>query len=642
MATVRPYGEWASPITPALIAAESRLLAEVALDGEAVYWLEGRPQEGGRMAIVRHLAGATTELTSPPWNARARVHEYGGGALVAAGGRVWFTNFADQQIYELESAGGIRTLSQAPGTRFADGILDRRHDRLIAVAERHRDQEAAEPQNFLASVPLTGGSPTVLESGADFYSTPRLAPGSTHLAWVSWNHPDMPWDATSLWVAAVTPGGSLESAALVAGGPDESIVQPSWSPDGALYFLSDRTGWWNIYQWRDGRVRPVVTMEAEFGRPPWTFKSPTYGFLDGRRIAATCSRKGGWELAIIDTDSGGLRILPTPYTEISHVHASGRSVVFIGGSPVEPPSVVRLAPDTGRLDVLARASAPVVEPRYLSVPEPTEFDTEGGRTAHALFYPPTNPDFTAPLDARPPLIVMCHGGPTSAASTALDLRLQFWTSRGFAVLDVNYGGSSGYGRPYRERLHGAWGVVDVMDCLNGARALVAAGRVDRERLAIRGGSAGGYTTLCALTFHNLFKAGASYYGVSDLEVLARDTHKFESRYLDRLVGPYPDRRELYRARSPLNSAALLSSPVLFLQGLDDKVVPPNQAELMVAAMKARGVPVAHVVFEGEGHGFRRADTIQRALEAELYFYSRVLGFTPADSLPGVEIANLDE
>ncbi|HIC94777.1 MAG TPA: S9 family peptidase, partial [Anaerolineae bacterium] len=464
----------------------------------------------------------------------------------------------------------------------------------------------------------------------------------TRLAWLTWNHPNMPWDGTELWVAKLRADGSLGRAGRVAGGPRESIFQPEWSPDGILHFVSDRTGWWNLYRWRDGRVEPLTEMEAEFGRPQWVFGMSTYAFESAGRIICAYTRQGTWHLASLDTATRRLEPIETPYTEIAYVRAAPGRAVFLAGSPTEPASIVQLDLATGRIEVLRRSSETAIDPGYLSSPQAIEFPTEGGLTAYAFFYPPRNRDYVAPPDERPPLLVMSHGGPTSAASTTLNLEIQYWTSRGIAVLDVNYGGSTGYGRAYRERLEGRWGIVDVDDCVNGARYLVERGLVDGQRLAIRGGSAGGYTTLCALTFRDVFKAGASYFGVSDLEALTKETHKFESHYLDRLVGPYPERRDLYRDRSPIHFAHRLSCPVIFFQGLEDKVVPPSQAELMVQALRAKGLPVAYVTFEGEQHGLRRAESIKRALDAELYFYARIFGFEPADPVEPVPIENLDD
>jgi dipeptidyl aminopeptidase/acylaminoacyl peptidase len=486
------------------------------------------------------------------------------------------------------------------------------------------------------------GETQVLVSGNDFYSSPRLSPDGKQLAWLTWNHPNMPWDGTELWVAQLRADGSLGQRQQVAGGVDESVFQPQWSPDGVLYFVSDQSGWWNLYRAQAGewRVEPLCEMEAEFGVPQWGFDMSTFAFESARRLICTFVQAGNSYLASLDTETLELEPIEVPYSLLAGLRAAPGRAVFVGGSPTKPEELVQLDLNTGQRYVLRRSEELSVDAGYLAVPRAIEFPTENGLTAHAFFYPPKNRDYAAPPDERPPLFVISHGGPTDARSDVLSWRVQYWTSRGFAVLDVNYGGSTGYGRAYRQRLNGQWGVVDVDDCVNGARYLLGLGLVDGQRLVIRGGSAGGYTTLCALTFRDVFKAGASYFGIGDLEALARDTHKFESRYLDRLVGPYPERRDLYRERSPINFTERLACPVIFLQGLDDQVVPPNQAEMMVQALRAKGIPVAYLPFEGEQHGFRRAENIKRALDAELYFYSRVFGFDLAEPIEPITIENL--
>ncbi len=513
---------------------------------------------------------------------------------------------------------------------------------MVCVREDHT-VAGREAVNAIVSLDLDGGGDgdaQVLVSGNDFYAAPRLSPDGTRLAWLTWNHPNMPWDGTELWVGELRADGSLGRTERVAGGPAESIFQPEWSPGGVLHFVSDRTGWWNLYRWRDGRIEPLAEMAAEFGLPQWVFGMATYGFASAERIICAYTEGGTDHLAALDTATGRLAPIDTPYAEIGAVRVGPGRALLLAGSPTEPTSLVQLDLATGQCEVLRRSSGVPVDPGYLSPPQPIEFPTEGGLTAHAFFYPPRNPDYVAPPGERPPLLVISHGGPTGATSSTLDLRIQYWTSRGIGVLDVNYGGSTGYGRAYRGRLEGRWGVVDVDDCANGARYLVGRGAVDGDRLIIRGGSAGGYTTLCALTFRDVFQAGASYYGVSDLEALAQETHKFESRYLDRLVGPYPERADLYRERSPIHFTDRLSCPVIFFQGLEDPVVPPSQAEQMVEALRAKGLPVAYVPFEGEQHGFRRAEHIKRALEAELYFYAQVFGFALAEPVEPVPIENL--
>jgi dipeptidyl aminopeptidase/acylaminoacyl peptidase len=651
---IAPYGSWESPVKSDLIARGAIGVGMTAVAGEDVYWLEVRPAEAGRSVVVRRTPeGLTADATPQGFSARTRAHEYGGGDYAVRGGEVFFSNFEDQRLYRVAAEGGTGPRPLTPAgvdLRFADVIFDDRRRRLIAVREDHTGG-GHEPVNTLVAIDTEAGDAgdagTVLASGYDFYSSPRLSPDGRRLAWLAWRHPNMPWDGTELWVADVTEGGALAGAELVAGGADESIFQPEWSPAGVLHFVSDRSGWWNLYRAEAGRggARRVVALcerEAEFGQPQWGFGMATYAFISEDRIVCARAERGLARLAELDAAGGSLREIETPYTDISSVRAqagAGR-VVFRAGSFTTPASIVSLDAATGAAEVLRRSNDLRIDEGYLSRGEPVEFQTEGGRTAHAFYYAPRNKDFDAPAGELPPLLVNSHGGPTASAPAALGLKIQFWTSRGFAFLDVNYGGSTGFGRDYRRRLDGAWGVVDVDDCVNAARHLVGRGAADPARCAISGGSAGGYTTLCALTFRDQFRAGASYYGVSDLAALVRDTHKFESRYLDRLVGPYPAREDLYRERSPIHHTERLACPVIFFQGLEDRVVPPNQAEMMVDALRRKGLPVAYVAFPGEQHGFRRAENIRRALDAELYFYSRVFGFEPAGEIEPVEIENL--
>ena len=594
------------------------------------------------MVIVRHSPdGATVDVTPEPYSARTRVHEYGGGAFLVSEGTVFFSNFADQRLYRQERGAEPVPITPEAPLRYADGASDGKRGRIICVREDHSGE--GEPSNAIVAVDVEGKlAQEVLYSESDFCAAPRVSPDGRSLAWLAWDHPNMPWDSTTLHLADFDAEGRLGATRTVAGGPNESVLQPLWSPDGELYFVSDRSGWWNLYRWVDGEARLVLEMEAEFARPQWQFDPAAYGFLDGGRIACSYVELGVWNIGVIEAGSKGLTHLDLPYSEMGRgeLRTSGNRVVFAAGAPDTPMTMVSLDLSTGAMETLQQAHELEVDAAYLSSPEAIEFETTGGGTAHAFYYPPRNGDFAAPEGERPPLLVKSHGGPTAAASTALDLGIQFWTSRGFGVVDVNYGGSTGYGTEYRRRLNGSWGIVDVDDCVSAARFLADRGDVDEERLAIDGGSAGGYTTLAALTFHNVFKAGASYYGVSDLEALAKETHKFESRYLDSLVGPYPERKDLYVERSPINHTQLLSCSLLLLQGLEDEIVPPNQAEMMFEAVKAKGLPTAYVPFEGEQHGFRRSENIKRALEAELYFYSRVFGFEPADSIEPVAIENL--
>ena len=638
-----PYGSWSSPITSDLIVASSIGLGEIFLDGADVYWLEFRPQEGGRSVVVRRAAnGTAVDQTPAGFNVRTRVHEYGGGAYLASGGVVYFCNDADQRLYRQEPGAAPVAISSEPaqsrGMRYADGVIDAPRGRMICVREDHM-AEAQEPENTLVELAVDGSRPQrVLQSGRDFYAAPRLSPDGRRLAWLEWRHPNMPWIGCELWVAEFARDGSLGAKRLVAGGDDESIFQPEWSPDGTLYFVSDRAQatlserWWNLFRVRrdaldtGAPVEPVFPLAAEFGRAQWQFRLSTFAFVSASQLVCTYVRDGVSRLSVVDLSSLEARPIATEYEDISWLRAKSDRVYFRGGSPTAPPAVVELDPGTGRKTVLKLSTTEEVEDyrKYFSVPEPVTFETDNGLQAHGLLYAPCNADFAPPADELPPLLVHCHGGPTSAASPTLSWGTQYWTSRGFAVLDVNYGGSTGYGREYRLRLQGNWGIVDVADCVNGARHLAALRRVDPARWAISGASAGGYTTLAVLTFRKEFKTGASYYGVSDLEALAKDTHKFESHYLDGLIGPYPERRDLYVARSPVHGARLLSVPVAFFQGAEDRVVPSQQAEEMVEALRQRRIPFLYLLFDGEQHGFRRADNIKRALDAELYFYATFL------------------
>ncbi len=634
--SVAPYGEWASPITADHIVSHGVGLGAVALDGDDVTWTEGRPAEGGRVVVVRRAGdGTVADMSPPPFNARSRVHEYGGGAFLVHRGSLFFCNFADQRLYRQAPGGAPEALTPEGPWRYADMVLDQARERLTCVCEDHGAD--GQPVNTLVAVALTGGAARVLAQGHDFYAAPRLSPDGGRLAWLAWDHPNMPWDGAELWVAEVAVDGGLGAARRLAGGDGEALFQPAWSPQGRLHFVSDRSGWWNLYREGAGGPEPICPMAAEFGQPQWVFGRATYGFDGaGGMVAAYCV-EGVWRLARLDPESGTLEDYDTPYTTFESVRAGGGRAVFIGAGPTVAPEVVALDLATGGLTVLRRSLAVEPDPGILSAPEAIEFPTESGETAHGFYYPPRNPDFTGPPSTRPPLLVSSHGGPTGASTGELDLSIQYWTSRGLAFLDVNYRGSTGYGTRYRRLLEGRWGVVDVDDCCNGARWLADKGLVDGDRLAIRGRSAGGFTTLAALTFRDVFKAGASHYGIGDLEALMADTHKFESHYDHSLIAP----TEAARERSPVHHADRLDCPVIFFQGLDDKVVPPNQAEAMVAALDAKGVPVAYVPFAGEGHGFRKSENIKRALEAELYFYGRIFGFRPADRIAPVEIRNLD-
>ncbi|MFN2414987.1 MAG: prolyl oligopeptidase family serine peptidase [Pyrinomonadaceae bacterium] len=641
---VAPYGSWKSPITSDLIVSATVGLGQIALDGEDVYWVELRPSEGGRNCVVRRTPdGTLSDVTPQGFNARTRVHEYGGGDFAVRDGVVYFANFSDQRVYRQSAGAPPRPVTPEKNYRYSDLHLDARRGLLFAVREDHA-VEGREASNTLVALDADGaneGGGRVLASGNDFYSSPRLSPDGSRLAWLTWSHPNMPWDGCELWVGELDAGGAVVASRRVAGGEDESIFQPEWSPSGVLHFGSDRHNWWNIRRLNgDGSSEAVHETDAEFALPQWLFAMSTYAFASEDRIVCAYTRGGDWRLGALDTRSKRVQTFELPYTDITYVRAGGGRALFRAGSPTERSAIVELDLKTGEPRVFKRASDTLVNPAYVSTPRAVEFPTTGGLTAHAFYYPPRNPDFAAPEGELPPLLVKCHGGPTAASSSVLRLDTQYWTSRGIAVLDVNYGGSTGFGREYRRRLNGEWGVVDVDDCANGARHLIERGEADAARCVITGGSAGGYTTLNALTFRDTFRAGASHYGISDLTVFAGDTHKFESRYVERLIGPYPERADLYRERSSINFTDRLSCPVIFFQGLEDKIVPPNQAELMVEALRRKKLPVAYVAFEGEQHGFRKAENIKRALDGELYFYSRVFGFPLAEEVVPVEIENL--
>jgi dipeptidyl aminopeptidase/acylaminoacyl peptidase len=650
---VAPYGSWSSPIEAATVARAGRRLgaAAIASDG-AVWWAEGRPDEGGRVVLMRRAPEGRPEAVTPEGtNVRTRVHEYGGGAwcLVEAD-LVVFTDFADQRLYRLRLGEKPVAISPAPAASGALHYADMRAmpdgEGVVCVRETHGEGEAV---NEIVSLPLDGSAePQVLAGGRDFYSFPRISRDGDWLAWTCWDHPNMPWDGTELWVAPLQDSGEER---LVAGGAEESVFQPEWGPDGRLYFVSDRDGWWNLYRAREpgaelsgeeGALVQLTEEEADFAHPQWLFGGATYAFLGSGAIV--CVRCKGAEERLFLLQPGGWEAadLELPFTSFGYpvLSARGDSVAFAAASPESETAVVLHDVARGESEVVRSSSEEPVDPAYVSRPSPVEFPTGDGAVAHGFYYPPANPGFSAPEGELPPLIVESHGGPTSHATPALSREFLYWTSRGIGVVDVNYRGSSGYGRAYRNELRGTWGVVDTEDCVNAALHLADQGEADGARLAIRGGSAGGYATLCALTFHDAFAAGASYYGVADAEALARDTHKFESRYLDRLIGPYPERADLYRERSPINHVERLRAPVILFQGLEDEVVPPNQAETMVAALARNGVPHAYLPFEGEQHGFRRAETNIRCLEAELYFYGRIMGFSPAGDPEPVEIAGL--
>ena len=621
------------------------------LAGETVWWLEGRAAEAGRVVLVKAAPGLEpADVVPSEFNVRTSVHEYGGGAYCIHGETAFISNFDDQRLYRVDGKSAPEPISpdvEGKRDRYADGRVTPDGSLWIGVRERHAESDrSADVVNELVAVPTDGSSaPRVIASGRSFYSTPRISPDGARLCFLAWDLPWMPWDGCELFTADLGAGGDLSDVTHVAGEDGvEAIWQPEWSPSGDLVFASDRSGWWNLERIRGGERSVLLAAEAEFGYPAWTFGARSFAFLGDGRIACAYDRDGFTSFGVLDPEMGALEDLVVGLDALAgspYVAAEGSRVVLAAGSAATPNRLVRIDVETGEVEVLRESTSLEIDPAYVSAPRPIEFPTEGGLTAHALFYPPTNPDFRAPEAERPPLIVMSHGGPTGNATGIFNLETQFWTSHGFAVVDVNYGGSTGFGRAYRERLNGEWGVVDLQDCANAARYLVAQGEADPDRLLITGGSAGGYTTICALTFTDVFAAGATYFGIADLEQFGGgETHKFELQYEYVLVGPYPERADLYKARSPIHFADQITTPMLVLQGEDDRIVPPTQAELIVGALRERGVPHAYLLFEGEGHGFRKAENIATSLEAELSFYAQVLGFEPGGDVPRLEIENL--
>jgi dipeptidyl aminopeptidase/acylaminoacyl peptidase len=634
-----PFGTWPSPIDADAVARAATLVSGVRLDGESAWWLESRPAEGGRTALVRSDPWSDpVDVTPEGFDVRTLVHEYGGGPFAVRDSTVYFSNLEDQRLYRQQPGGAPEPITPEPpeprSVRYADADVSPDGRWLVCVRERH---QARGVTNELVLLPTDGtAEPLVVADGSDFFSFPRFSPAGDRIAWLRWDLPRMPWDGTELLVAAFR-DGELGVPALTAGGPNESVFQPAWSPAGTLHFVSDRTGWWNLYRLEpDGAATNLSPMAAEFGVPAWEFGYSSYAFLDDGRIACAYRRSGEQHLAMLDPSTSELIDVDVPHTSFSppYVSASGSRIAFVGASPTSTREVVVLDFTSRAVDVLRPGEGLGVDDAFVSVAEPIEFATDGGATAYAYYYPPHNPGYRAPEGELPPLVVRAHGGPTSEATPELKPYVQYFTSRGFAFADVNYGGSTGYGREFRERLYGRWGDVDVGDCVAAARHLAASGRADPDRLVVTGGSAGGYVVLAAMAFRpDAFAAGTSQFGVSDIASLASATHKFESRYLDSLLAP-----ELWRERSPLYSADAIDRPLLLLQGLEDAVVPPAQAEAMIEALRDRGVPYAYLAFEGEQHGFRRADSIVRALQAELAFYGQILGFDPADHLPTLEIA----
>ncbi len=633
---ITPYGAWASPISPEMLAGGQVSFWGLTADGDDVYWGEFRPAEAGRVATMRWRDGDVTEV-APGFNARTLAHEYGGASVAVDGGRIVASSYVDQRVYRLDGP-QPRAITPVPDTprgwRFADTHFAA-GEWLLAVREDHTGR--GEAVSTIVSLDPEGETdPVVIVSGHDFHASPRVSPDGTKVAWIAWDHPNMPWDHTELWVGDLGADGVTNAHRVPSAG--ESFFQPEWSPSGDLHVVSDRTGWWNLYRVSGDDLVALNPTALEFGEPAWLFGFRTYGFLADGRLVAKAADRGLWSL-FVERGDGFVAV------DVGDRHASSPWLTVVGdrvwtvmGGPAEPMSLLAVDAGGGH-EVIARASNVDLDPSLVSRPRAIEFPTSDETTAHAFLYLPANPDHTAPEGELPPLIVFSHGGPTSQTQAALNLGIQFWTSRGFAVVDVNYRGSTGFGREYRNALRGRWGEVDVLDCVRAAEYLAAEGMVDGDRLAIRGGSAGGYVTLCALTFHDTFSAGASYCGVADILALMETTHKFEARYDESLIGPMPASRQLAHDRSPIHFADRVSCPVLVIQGAEDPIVTPDQAEVFVDALRANGLPHAYLLIEGEDHFLAKADTIVATREAELSFYGQLFGFDPAGEITPVRIEN---
>ena len=636
---VAPYGSWDSPLRAEILSGGRVALGDLrSVDGK-LYWTETIPAAGGISGLFSTATAPGGARVSPEGiNVRTRVHEYGGAPFVVAGGQLYYSNFTDQRLYVLSPDGKATALTPA-GYRYADCVAAPGATALICVREDHSNPK--DIRNTIVRVPLPGGSEgQVLFSGSDFVAYPRLSADGKRLAFISWNHPNMPWDGTELHVAEIG-GDGLGKLTTVAGGSAESVLEPQWDTDGTLYFISDRSGYWNLYAYKGADAHPVWKRDAEFAGPLWSLGQANYVLLGNGQAAATFSERGTDKLAVIDLKHGKARVLDLPYVEFSHLaKIDSRHIAALVGSPDAPPAIMRIDLDQASASSIRSSGTTPLPKDSISIAEAIDYPAANGQIAHALYYPPKNAGFVAPSGTLPPLLTFVHGGPTAQATPAFAARIQFWTSRGFAVVDVNHRGSSGFGREFRRQLNGTWGIVDVEDSVAAVRYLVETGAADPARTAISGGSAGGYTVLNALSSSDVFKAGADYYGISDMKALAEDTHKFESRYLDSLIGPYPAAKAVYESRSPLNHLDGFKVPLIVLQGADDPVVPPNQSQKIVDALRKRKVPVAYLLFPGESHGFRKPENTTRALQAELAFYGEVFGFKPADDLPPLQIEGL--
>ena len=620
--TQQAFGTWPSPISAELITKAAPSLNFIQSQGDNLYWVEGRPWDAGRSVIMcRDSAGIIKDLLPSPFSHHSKVHEYGGMAYAADQTHLYFVNAADQCIYQLNLNSSDKPKAiTSPGLRFADLVIDTAQQQLIAVAEKHQDDR--EPENFIVAIKIASGEVNTLVSGADFYAYPRISPDGQQLCWIEWRHPNMPWDSTQLCCARLTANGLSDFTVIAGGDNNQAIFQPSWSPDNQLYYVTDKNNWWNICR---ANGEPVLSKEAEFATPLWQFGMSTYDFIDANTIGCLWTEQGLWHSGFINIASGQLSPAENQYSSLVAARCHQGKLYMVAGAAALANQIVGIEQDSanGKVTSIYAPSTLDLDSADIAQPESIFFPSSNGVQVHAFFYPPTNAQYQGADTELPPIIALCHGGPTGATDSGLNLKIQYWTNRGFAIVDINYRGSTGFGRRYRQGLVNAWGIADVEDTQHAINYLAEQQKIDPQRCLIRGGSAGGYTVLSALTFTNTFKAGASLYGIGDLETLATDTHKFESRYLDSLIGPYPERRDIYLERSPIHHAEGLNCPVIFLQGLEDKVVPPNQAEMMVKLLQDKGIQVEYVAFSDEGHGFRKANNIIRAMEAELAFYRDV-------------------
>ena len=647
-----PYGTWDSHLTSDKLTKGNIGFSDVAFIDGAPAWVEGRPWESGRCVLCTNKDGQDSDIVPEHFNVRTRVHEYGGGVVsVSDSGDVWFNDVVTGQVYVCAPDNTIRQITKTPegqDIRFADFCPDDKRGGCFAVIEIAGKSHSDEPTNSLCFMDGQTGDVHIIHQGQDFYTSPTLSPDGQTLAFVSWNHPNMPWDKTVVWLADLNADGGIDNVHAVVDDDDVSALHPAFAPNGTFHYVSDKAGYWQIYSHNPDSDDVCLTPHnAEYGLPHWVFGMRTYGFTAGGDLIATRMTVDKHEIGRVHGhDSGGDFVAyDVPFASYDGIRIHGDKAIFIAGHPSKAPMVVVLDTKTGDYDIIKQSVADILSGDILSaddisVAQVVTYPSDGG-DVYAYYYPPANAGYTGIDGEKPPLMVRTHGGPTASVTAALNLnKIQYWTNRGFAVLDVNYSGSTGYGRAYRNRLRGQWGILDVADCVSGVKYLTEQGKIDPERVVITGGSAGGYTTLCALAFTDVFKAGCSSYGIGDITALVEDTHKFESRYMDSLIGPWPEAAEIYRERSAINSLETLNCPVIFLQGDEDKVVPPNQAEMMVDALNKKGVPNAYLLFEGEGHGFRKSENVKKAIDAELSFYAQIFGFQPAGDIPPVAIDNL--